>query len=322
MKISVVIPTYNSAAVIRLTLESVLRQTVPPQEILVLDDGSSDDTVAILKSYAPRVTVIEQANRGVAAARNELSRRATGDLVAFLDHDDLWHPRYLEVQSGQFAKHPKAAAFFTRHDNFNGYGDYQWNEEGWDRGIETEIIDPVRFVERYNSSTGTFYSMSFCCLPKVVLTRMGAAPFCEAVSGVDDCYLCNLLPLEGAVVFTPSRLVAYRVTGSAQSVNQLKNFQQVVKVFQLLEDRFRNASDAKLLRGFLLAFAGKRRRYGKTLMGAGNVPEARSQFRQAIGLAVQPASLVKSGALLVLSYMPAPLQPRWPSSQRASLAKP
>lgn len=318
MKISVVIPTYNSAAVIRLTLDSVLCQTVKPQEILVLDDGSSDDTVGILKSYAPRVTVIEQANRGVAAARNELSRRATGDLVAFLDHDDLWHPRYLEVQSGQFAKHPQAAAFFTRHDNFNGYGDYAWSDEGWDRGSETEVIEPVNFMERYNRSTGTFYSMSFCCVPKAVLAGLGEPPFYEAVSGVDDCYLCNLLPLAGPVVFTPSQLVAYRVTGGAQSVNQLKNFKLVVDAFQRLEPRYQTVADARLRRAFQIEFAGKRRRFGKTLMGAGRVNEARAQFWQALRQAGQPASAVKSFSLGCLSHLPKFLQPRWPASQRGS----
>lgn len=128
MKISVVIPTYNSAAVIRLTLDSVLRQTVPPHEILVLDDGSTDDTVAIVESYAPKVSVIRQSNHGVAAARNELSRRATGELIAFLDHDDLWHPRYLEIQGQAYSANPDAVAFFTRHDNFYGLGVYDWRD--------------------------------------------------------------------------------------------------------------------------------------------------------------------------------------------------
>jgi glycosyltransferase involved in cell wall biosynthesis len=59
MKISVVIPAYNSAKVIGATLESVFRQTVPPDEILVLDDGSTDDTMALLNSYTPRITLLQ-----------------------------------------------------------------------------------------------------------------------------------------------------------------------------------------------------------------------------------------------------------------------
>lgn len=318
MKISVVIPTYNSAAVIRLTLDSVLRQTVPPHEILVLDDGSTDDTVAIVESYAPKVSVIRQSNHGVAAARNELSRRATGELIAFLDHDDLWHPRYLEIQGQAYSANPDAVAFFTRHDNFYGLGVYDWSQARLDFSVVPETIRPVHFVERYNNSTGTFYSMSFCCVPKLVLTKLGAEPFCERISGVDDCYFCNLLPLLGAVVFSLVPLVAYRVTQQAQSVNQLKNFQQVVEVFQLLEPRYRNCGEAGLWQAFQIAFAGKRRRYGKTLMGTGRVTEARGQFWCSLRRAGGGASLGKSIALYCVSYLPGILQPRWPADSRQS----
>lgn len=322
MKISVVIPTYNSSAVIRKTLESVFRQTLPPDEILVLDDGSKDDTLSILNSYRSKVTVFQQANRGVAAARNELCRLANGDFIAFLDHDDLWHPCYLEIQSRQYIEHPAAAAFFTRHDNFFGLGDYDWQNESLDFTGASEVITPVRFVERYNSSTGTFYSMSFCCIPKSVLAKLGDKPFCEQVSGVDDCFLGNQLPLLGAVVFKPVPLVAYRVTQQAQSVNQLKNFKLVVEVFQLLEGRYQKSGDKRLMSAFKTAFAGKRRRYGKTLMGAGRVAEARSQFLNALALKGGFASAGKSFYLWCSSFMPKVLQPRWPSVNRVSSVQP
>ena len=83
MKVSVLIPTYNSASFIQITLESVLHQTIAPTEILVMDDGSTDETISILGSYKPRISVFQQRNRGVADARNELCRRARGDLIAF-----------------------------------------------------------------------------------------------------------------------------------------------------------------------------------------------------------------------------------------------
>src|SRR5262245_6496134 len=102
MKVSVAIPTYNSARFIQTTLKSVLSQSVAPNEILVVDDGSTDETVAILSSYGSSIRVIRQSNQGVAAARNALARHVNGDLVAFLDHDDLWHPRYLETQCSSF----------------------------------------------------------------------------------------------------------------------------------------------------------------------------------------------------------------------------
>ena len=128
VKITVAIPTYNSTATIRSTLESVLAQTARPDEILVLDDGSTDDTISILESYKPRVALFRQENQGVAGTRNALCARASGDLIAFLDHDDIWHPSYLEVQRYFFVEYSEAAAFFTAHVNFNGYGSYEWNE--------------------------------------------------------------------------------------------------------------------------------------------------------------------------------------------------
>src|SRR5215468_11652313 len=129
MKVSVAIPTYNSARFIQTTLNSVFNQSVAPDEILVVDDGSTDDTVAILSSYGSSIRVIRQPNQGVAAARNVLAHNVSGDLVAFLDHDDLWHPRYLETQCTGFRLYPQAVAFFAGHVNFVGYEGFQWPDK-------------------------------------------------------------------------------------------------------------------------------------------------------------------------------------------------
>ena len=309
MKISVVIPTYNSAAVIRHTLDAVLRQTITPDEILILDDGSTDETVAILKAYGNTVSVFEQKNQGVAEARNVLCRKATGDLIAFLDHDDVWHPSYLEVQKRSFEAHPEAVAFFTGNLNFVGTGKYDWIDEHSDY-VSRKLIGPEAFIDLYNRSTGTFYSMSFCCMPKWIVSQMGSKPFCANVSGVDDCYICNKMPLHGSVVYTPAPLVAYRITNQAQSINQLKNFANVVKVFGLLEYEYRECRSIKLWRAFRKAYAGKRRRYGKTLMGAGTVGMARQEFILAAALDWHPVSLTKSLAMLMFTCVPSVLQPQ------------
>jgi len=314
MRISVLIPTYNSATFIAGTIDSVLRQTVPADEIIVLDDGSEDHTVTILKSYGDRIMLMEQPNRGVAAARNRLCASASGDLLAFLDHDDVWHPAYLELQSKACRDNPKAAGFFTQHHTFLGNSGYEWT--ALEQNAEPEILEPVQFVTRYNSSSGTFYTMSVCCLPQWVLARIGEEPFTEAYSGVDDCHVCNLLPLYGPIVFTPVSAVAYRVTPRAQSSNQLRNFRMVASLFKDLEPLYLANSDKHLLRAFYLAFAGKQRRYGKTLMGAGNIAVAREEFRRAIFQSLNPASIAKSLSLLVLSYLPPSLQPAWPSASR------
>ncbi len=316
VKVSVLIPTYNSAATIRATLESVLQQTSSPNEILVLDDGSTDDTISIVSSYKPRITVLEQPNRGVASARNALCERATGELVAFLDHDDLWHPRYLEVQSRLFAEHPGSVAFFTGHVNFSGYGQYEWKTAFIEPSLSAEVLSPVAFLVRYNRATGPFASMSYCCVPKRILGELGPEPFCPILSGVDDSYLCMLLPLLGPVIYTHMPLAAYRVTDQAQSANRLKAFSLWVGVFRALEPQYAACHNSVLRKAFRSAFASKRRSYAKILMGAGQIPEAQRQLRDSAKSFGSAVCLGKSLALLLLTCLPACVQPMWPSTHR------
>ncbi len=96
--VSVVIPCYNGAKFIRETLDSVLAQTVAPIEVLVVDDGSTDDSAAIAESYALPVRVIRQTNQGESVARNHGIDEARGDWIAFVDADDVWTPNKLERQ--------------------------------------------------------------------------------------------------------------------------------------------------------------------------------------------------------------------------------
>jgi len=96
--VSVVIPTFNRASVITRALESILLQTRPPDEILVVDDGSTDDTAERVRAEFPGVRLIEQENRGVGAARNAGIRAATGTWIALLDSDDEWLVEKLERQ--------------------------------------------------------------------------------------------------------------------------------------------------------------------------------------------------------------------------------
>jgi glycosyltransferase involved in cell wall biosynthesis len=314
MTISVVIPAYNSSRTIRATLDSVLRQTLPADEIIVLNDGSTDDTASILHSYSPRITVLHQQNRGVAAARNILCEHARGDLIAFVDQDDIWHSTYLKTQRKSFEDHSTACAFFTWHVNFRGLGDYQWDIDPSRIATDVQVISPLDFLKRYNETTGYFASMSYCCVPKRVLASIGKEPF--RLSGVDDSYLCTTLPLCGEVVYTPSPLVAYRVMDTAQSVDRLKMFGLWVRVFELLELRYEREAGQQLKREFRIAFASRKRQYGKLLMAAGKAPEARKQFSQSVGKAMTPSSVTKSMALLLSSYMPSGMQPQWPPLYR------
>lgn len=98
MLVSVIIPTYNRAKTIERTVNSVLAQTWKAIEIIVVDDGSTDQTPEILKGYGDKIRAIRQKNGGPAAARNTGIKAATGDIIAFLDSDDLWLPEKTERQ--------------------------------------------------------------------------------------------------------------------------------------------------------------------------------------------------------------------------------
>jgi glycosyltransferase involved in cell wall biosynthesis len=100
--ISVVVPAFNAAQTIRETLHSISVQTYRKLEVIVVDDGSTDDTATLVRNHArndPRFRVISQANGGVASARNAGVRASSGELIAFIDADDLWHPSKIEKQA-------------------------------------------------------------------------------------------------------------------------------------------------------------------------------------------------------------------------------
>jgi glycosyltransferase involved in cell wall biosynthesis len=97
MRVSALIATHNRHHVVGEAIDSVLAQTRPAEEIVVVDDGSTDETPRRLAAYGERIRVVRQQNVGIAAARNAALRHATGDWIAFLDDDDIWYPQRLEV---------------------------------------------------------------------------------------------------------------------------------------------------------------------------------------------------------------------------------
>lgn len=108
--IAVVIPYYNGSRFIAEALASVQAQTLPPAEVIVVDDGSRPEEAALLDKHAHSATILHQANGGAAAARNAGVTAATSEWIAFLDCDDLWTPNRLEVLSRHIDQHPGCLA--------------------------------------------------------------------------------------------------------------------------------------------------------------------------------------------------------------------
>ena len=111
--VSVVIPTYNSQNTIRAALESVYSQSIPPDEVLVIDDESSDNTCTIITSNFPDVRLIKKQNGGPSSARNLGIKNARFEWIAFLDADDIWSKYKTERQLDEIERNPKAVLIAT-----------------------------------------------------------------------------------------------------------------------------------------------------------------------------------------------------------------
>jgi glycosyltransferase involved in cell wall biosynthesis len=105
-RVSAIVPVFNGGRFLEEALRSVLDQTLPPTEVIVVDDGSTDDSAEIAMRLGDPVECIRQENTGVAGARNRGLSLATGEFIAFLDHDDLWPPNKLEVQIAELQSDP------------------------------------------------------------------------------------------------------------------------------------------------------------------------------------------------------------------------
>lgn len=111
--VSAVIATYNRPDYVTRAVASCLEQSFSCHEIIVVDDGSTDDTAQALAQYSTRIRLVRQPNRGIAAARNIGIQRAIGDYIAFLDDDDIWVPQKLERQVDALLRAPGAAVAFS-----------------------------------------------------------------------------------------------------------------------------------------------------------------------------------------------------------------
>jgi glycosyltransferase involved in cell wall biosynthesis len=122
VKYSAIMPAFNAAATIAAAIESMLGQSLPPEEIVVVDDGSADATADIARACDPCVKVIRQDNRGAGAATNLAIAQTRLPVIASLDADDIWLPEKMETQLRHLAAHPEASAVFTHLRTFRDDG--------------------------------------------------------------------------------------------------------------------------------------------------------------------------------------------------------
>lgn len=165
--VSVIIPTFNRRHQTEAAVASVLSQDFTDFELIVVDDGSTDDTTPVLERYGPDLTLICQENKGVSAARNTGVAHSHGKYVAFLDSDDLWHPAKLSVQTAFFQNHPQTRICQT--------------EEIWIRNGKR--VNPKL---RHAKPSGDIFEASLAlCLVSPSAVMMEKSLFCE-MDGFDE----------------------------------------------------------------------------------------------------------------------------------------
>jgi glycosyltransferase involved in cell wall biosynthesis len=182
--ISVVIPTYNRSRLLRRAIACVLDQTVSCKEILVVDDGSTDDTVDVVRSFGPPVRLILQQHGGPSRARNLGVAESTTDWIAFLDSDDLWHPDYLERMSGAIGSTSGTAAVYFSDVTYDTTTQTHWQKSGF---VSPEPIHLIPEASRVAMMETHPMLLPFTVFRKDVYQRYGG--LLETLWSAEDTHL-------------------------------------------------------------------------------------------------------------------------------------
>jgi glycosyltransferase involved in cell wall biosynthesis len=218
--ISIIIPTYNHHDVVLATLDSVFAQTLTDFEVIVINDGSPDDTAAVLRPLidAGRIRYFEQSNAGQSTARNRGIELARGQFIALLDDDDLWPTDKLQWQSQALLAQPAAGMIYGSSSQFGEQTDLPAPAAGAPSGWVYE-----KFL-RYNYIRSPGQTL----IRADLLRKLGG--FDTSIWGADDWDLYLRLAKEATVIFEPRLALLYRVHTGNASRNIARMFQNTTKV--------------------------------------------------------------------------------------------
>ncbi len=201
--ISVMMPTYNNAKYIKQALESIYAQNYSNIEIIVVDDGSTDNTKEILQQYKDiKYFYIE--HKGISVARNTALENAKGEYIAFLDSDDYWLPNKLNTQMQYFKDHPDCEIVFTKYENFFEDEKLKTNK----RAMHEKMME--KFLKQYLPSS---------IIKKELFEKYGN--FDENFSGVEDTEFLYRLLKKGVSIshIIPEVFYIRRIHGQNVTLN-------------------------------------------------------------------------------------------------------
>lgn len=241
--ISVIIPTFNAECYIEDTLRSALQQTYEPIEVIVIDDGSTDGTLANVKIFACRVRILQQANFGVCAARNAAAKEAKGTFLAFLDADDLWERDKLQRQMAIFGQNPEVGVVATWFDEIDQY------EKKVERGRKKpwHFLDRVIDLHREFLLRGNFLCVSSCLIRRDAFFEAGGFYTRERILSGDYDLWIRLSERHRFFVVSET-LCHYRVLANSQIHGSLnKEYGAQLKILRMHQHRFSSLGYRKRL---------------------------------------------------------------------------
>jgi len=301
--VSVIIPTYNRAALVTKAIDSVLAQTYCDYEIIVVDDGSTDNTKEVLQPYMDRIHYIYQENAGVSAARNRGIMEAKGQWIAFLDSDDRWLPEKLYIQISAIKKNSTLCLHTTDAILPKEYGEQvsQFQYTGlveFLKGESCVIGRPLTYQVKY----------SLARIPCVLANRKAlfdAGLFDTRLTIFEDHDLMCHLALEGRWAVSTRVLVHFErpaVSSCNLSTQRISNpigsYEFLVYLYEkLVRNSKLNLVEKSLVEEELSACKAA---LGMELLKAGDKLRSRDLFRQALGGRGSAKSLLR----YLLSFLP------------------
>jgi glycosyltransferase involved in cell wall biosynthesis len=223
--VSIIIPAYNSANYLAATIQSAVDQTWPNKEIIIVDDGSTDGSLAIAKSFESEIVkVFSQENKGASVARNKGLSVAKGEYIQFLDADDLLSSNKLTNQVNTLLSNPNKVAVCSTVHFFNGENPYEQSSSAYADSFLYKTNDPAKFlVNLYGGSTnqGSMVQTNAWLSPASVIKKSG--PWSEFYSPDDDGeFFCRVVLASEGVIYTKDCYNYYRKYTSSGNLASIK----------------------------------------------------------------------------------------------------
>jgi glycosyltransferase involved in cell wall biosynthesis len=292
-RVSIIIPVYNGAATIDRALASVFAQTFTDYEVVICDDGSTDDTPAVLAQYVDQVRVVRQANRGLPAARNAAVAASRGELLALIDHDDEWLSDKLARAVDAMRSDPAAVLLYSDMIVVNEAGEeFRRSQIGPDTAHAPTMDEMLARIWPITPSTVVMRRDAF--------DRAGG--FCEELISAEDIHFWLLMRERGHFIFTPDRLV--RFTYGQLFPKVLNRDIGPTAIVDLIRARYGHRADG-LVKDFIRHRVRMIANAGVVEMSRGNLAGARRCFMRV--LRYDPGH-VKSYLRIARTFMPAPIR--------------